>query len=789
MAVHDPQASKPTVLLPPSPNWYGAHIADWACDGSLYAFAARNVIVLVQPAAHACIAVLSSHTSRVTVVAFVPCAADVRDSALRLVSAAADCCVRVWDCRACKCLRAARGLPAEPSAAAVLRTGMLAVLGDKQGNMLTWRLDSASSKPVRLRMRLSAPIVSLAANPSVDAQEDSKDGSGTAAFHWLISSSYGGAMHAWAVPLRSGEPPPPPAPWFLAAAVNDTAIQVCGISGTSLTQGPLLRGHSGRPLVLPVGQQDRGVTTGAGLRDTLQASLEMRDLADAAAEEAGAASGPARVLAAQRGAALRLMRGDVGGALEVLAGSGALTADFVSMAAAGGRRVWEAAVRALAAQLETQGEQHLAALHLLSVADTVGLSSAAGCILAQDILAQEPLPPFPASIKDGYAVRSHDGPGEYSVEVGALAGTAPGRLSPGYVAYIGTGGPLPEGADAVVQIEHTEQLPPEPSGRQRVRIVKAAKGPGDDVRAVGSDIKAGEVVLQRGDRLGAAEIGLLATVGAAKLQVGGRPRVGVLSTGNELVEPGVQQLAPGQIRDANRAMLAAAAQAAGALVVDLGIAGDEAGQVEAKFEETINSGVDVLLTTGGVSMGDKDFIKPLLERRGTVHFGKVRMKPGKPLTFATLEIPAAGGSTRPLLVFGLPGNPVSSIVTFTLVVLPALRKLAGWLDPSLRRVHARLAAPLKLDPERPEYHRATLHWERRLGMEEGAVGGELVAESTGGQISSRLLSMRSANALLELPQASGTLPAGTMVSALLIADLGMMPVAESVALTAQPAAS
>ncbi len=158
---------------------------------------------------------------------------------------------------------------------------------------------------------------------------------------------------------------------------------------------------------------------------------------------------------------------------------------------------------------------------------------------------------------------------------------------------------------------------------------------------------------------------------------------------------------------------------------------------------------DMLLTSGGVSMGNLDLIKPLLDRLGRVHFGRLRMKPGKPCTFATVEV--AG---RHRLVFGLPGNPVSSLVTFYLLGVPALRKLAGRPDPELTRVQVCLSEPLRLDAYRPEYHRATIHWDRSLHDGRGG----LLAASTGNQASSRLLSMRSANALLELPQGDGVLP-------------------------------
>ncbi|DBA77249.1 hypothetical protein WJX79_006001 [Trebouxia sp. C0005] len=416
---------------------------------------------------------------------------------------------------------------------------------------------------------------------------------------------------------------------------------------------------------------------------------------------------------------------------------------------------------------------------------SVGFVDAVGSVLAENVQAPENVPPFPASIKDGYAVVTADGPGEYIVAFAAHAGRQQPRLQSGSVAYITTGAPVPEGADAVVQIENTEQLSERQDGEKRVRIVKAASQAGEDIRAVGSDIKVGQTVLQAGDMLGPAEIGILATVGAATLKVHRTPVVAVLSTGDEVVEPTTQHLHPGQIRDANRAMLVAACKVAGAQVVDLGIARDTEGHVEACLEKAINQQVDVLVTTGGVSMGERDFIKPLLERHGKVHFGKVKMKPGKPLTFATIELDSS--SKRRMLVFGLPGNPVSSIVTFNLVVVPALHKMAGWQHPMPRRVHVRTSQDLKLDPERPEYHRATVHWRRPPKVSDSHIGGEFAAESTGGQISSRLLSMRSANTLLEFPAAKGTIPKGSMVSALLIQDLAGMPISEHLTPTASPA--
>lgn len=383
------------------------------------------------------------------------------------------------------------------------------------------------------------------------------------------------------------------------------------------------------------------------------------------------------------------------------------------------------------------------------------LQAALGAILAEPIVAGEALPPFPASVKDGYAVVAADGPGIYPVIGEVTAGrVAEFQVTPGTVAYITTGAPLPPGADAVVMVEETTSQPAQ-NGTPYVRIGAQVRA-GDDVRPIGVDVQAGQVLLKAGERLGAAEVGLLATAGVVEAPVFPRPRVAVLSTGDELVEPSVRP-GPGQIRDSNRAMLFAAILANGGVAVDLGIAGDS----QAHLEERIQAGLhqaDILITSGGVSMGDLDLIKPLLAHAGAVHFGRVRMKPGKPVTFATAE---AGGRKR--LVFGLPGNPVSSLVTFYLFTVPALRALAGWPDPRLRRVQARLAQPLPLDPYRPEYHRAVLQWDEDEHC--------FIATSTGSQSSSRLLSMRTANALLELPQRDGVLAAGAEVTALLIGDL------------------
>ncbi len=397
---------------------------------------------------------------------------------------------------------------------------------------------------------------------------------------------------------------------------------------------------------------------------------------------------------------------------------------------------------------------------------TVDLLAAQGLVLAAPVYAADPLPPFRAAVKDGYAVVAGDGPGEYPVVGQSTAGHTPDFvLHPGQVAYITTGAPLPKGADAVVMVEQTQPLGDVGEAGPRVQIQVQVQ-PGHDVRPVGVDVAAGELVLAAGGLIGPAEIGLLATVGADRVLVHPRPRVAILSTGDELVAPG-ELPGPGQIRDSNRAMLLAAVAALGGIPVDLGIAGDDLDQLSDRLAVAFDH-ADVLITSGGVSMGDLDLLKPLLEEMGQVHFGRLRMKPGKPCTFATVgvadwddqgeEVP------RTVLVFALPGNPVSSLVTFYLMAGPALRKLAGWPNPHLRRVQAHLGQPLRLDPERPEYHRAILRWDRVLNDGQGGY----VALSTGSQSSSRLLSMRTANALLALPAAEGELAAGAVVEALII---------------------
>ncbi|KAL2316957.1 hypothetical protein Fmac_030833 [Flemingia macrophylla] len=399
---------------------------------------------------------------------------------------------------------------------------------------------------------------------------------------------------------------------------------------------------------------------------------------------------------------------------------------------------------------------------------TVPLHEALGKVLAQDIRAPQPHPPYPASVKDGYALLAADGPGVYPVVAESRAGDdALGvTLSPRTVAYVTTGGPIPDGADAVVQVENTEVVNDGSDGTKLVRILVQTTE-GNDIRPVGYDIEKDAIVLTSGEMLGAPEIGLLATVGVTMVKVYPTPTIGVLSTGDELVEPSTGHLGRGQIRDSNRAMLLAAAVQHQCKVMDFGIAKDDEEYQGRILDKAFASGIHILLTSGGVSMGDKDFIKPLLEKQGKLHFDKVFIKPGKPFTFAEIDLQSTDSK---ILAFGLPGNPASSLVCFHLFVVPAIRQLAGWTNPHHLRVQARLCQPIKTDPLRPEYHRASVIWTDNDGT--GNPG--FVAASTGLQVSSRLLSMRSANALLEFPATGSIVSAGTVVSAIMISDLRPM---------------
>jgi molybdopterin molybdotransferase len=377
--------------------------------------------------------------------------------------------------------------------------------------------------------------------------------------------------------------------------------------------------------------------------------------------------------------------------------------------------------------------------------ETVGLTQARGRNLAQDVLADANLPALPRSSVDGYAVIASDAATDLQVLEEVTAGQlAHVQVRPGAAVRIMTGGSLPEGTDAVVMFEDVEEV----DGRV---ILQHKPRLGENVHPPGMDLTASQLVLSKGQRIGPAEVGLLATVGCVQVPVFRAPRVAVLATGDELVEPD-QEPPPGAVRDSNRFALMAAAQEAGCEIVFQAHARDD----EATLERSIRAALDVadvLITSGGVSMGTRDLIKPLLDRLATIQFGRVSFKPGKPLTFATT---AAGK-----LCFGLPGFPVSSLITFEVFVRPALLKMRGAEQYLRPRVEAVLRHAIRPDPIRPEYQRATVTWEDH----------HFVARTTGLQASSRLMSIVGANALLEIHPGTETLVEGTMVQALLLANL------------------
>ncbi|ETW09214.1 hypothetical protein, variant 7 [Aphanomyces invadans] len=389
---------------------------------------------------------------------------------------------------------------------------------------------------------------------------------------------------------------------------------------------------------------------------------------------------------------------------------------------------------------------------------SVPLQEALGSVLAETVRSKEPLPPFRASVMDGYAVVASDGVGEFPILSRVAAGDAPGvHVTPGRVAYVTTGCPVPDGADAVVKIEDTEAVLGEDGKTEvAVKILHAVQS-GTSIRPIGHDIAQGEVIVEAGEVITPAVLGLLATVGIASVPIYKIPVVGVLSTGSELVDAtDAAGIRGGKIRDSNRPMLLAYMQQLHVKTVDLGICSDSWDSLRDLLFSKLPS-IDVLITSGGVSMGEHDLVKPLLKELGTVHFGRIHMKPGKPTTVATVPI---GGVDK--LVFALPGNPVSCLVTSCLLVQPALKRLRGHTIAQSSPVvfQARLLHPLPLDRDRPEYHRAVVRWEKN----------EWVATSTGVQASSRLLSCRHANALLHLPVGTH-LAAESVVECIFLSDM------------------
>jgi molybdopterin molybdotransferase len=369
--------------------------------------------------------------------------------------------------------------------------------------------------------------------------------------------------------------------------------------------------------------------------------------------------------------------------------------------------------------------------------ETVSVADAGGRVTAAAVRAEVDLPPFASSAMDGFAVRASDLPGTLPVVARIPAGRPAARpLAAGESMAISTGGVVPDGADAVAPIEDVVQ-------HDNSIEVAHAVAPGANVRPRGGDVAAGEVVVEAGVRLGASQLGALAAAGVASLPCARRPRVAVLTTGSELARVG-EPLAPGQIYESNGLMLAAALAAAGAAVELLPAVADD----ESAHREALDRGLaaDVLVTSGGVSVGPHDLVRRIEAELGVEEvFWQVAIKPGKPVSFGVF------GAT---LVFGLPGNPVSSLVGCELLVKPALRALQGLREPLPRFEPGRLASPLRRGEGRDELVRAR----SRLGPE------GIVLEPLSGQESHMIVRAAAADALVLVPRGEGELAAGAIVS-------------------------
>lgn len=333
----------------------------------------------------------------------------------------------------------------------------------------------------------------------------------------------------------------------------------------------------------------------------------------------------------------------------------------------------------------------------LQEAEEIALGTAQGRVLAQDLFATLDLPPWPNSAMDGYALRAADWRGEaLVVSQRIFAGQAPAALEPGTCARIFTGAPMPEGADCVEMQENAEVQPD-----QRVSFVQPLQV-GRNVRPQGQETRAGDCVLRAGTRLGPIELGLIASLGLAEVSVIRRPRVAVLSTGDELVDPG-QPLGPGQIYNSNRQLLCSALVALGCEVVDAGILPDDLQATRLRLAGL--AAVDLILSTGGVSVGEADFLGLALREEGQLTLLKLAIKPGKPLTV---------GHFRNIPVIGLPGNPASTLVTFTLLARPYLLRRLGQQDVAPLRFRVQAGFVWPKPGARREYLRARLEQGRAV---------------------------------------------------------------------------
>ena len=388
--------------------------------------------------------------------------------------------------------------------------------------------------------------------------------------------------------------------------------------------------------------------------------------------------------------------------------------------------------------------------------ETIPLEQASGRVLAEPFISQSDLPSFDNSSVDGFALRaadvssaSREAPAALAVTADIVAGSTPGTiLEPGTAARITTGAPLPAGADAVVMLEDTDSPPRAAGGAAPARVaIYRRVATAENVRPQAADLRAGETVFDPGQRLRPVDLGMLALLGKAAVRVYRRPTVAILSSGDELL-PVDAEPQPGKVHDANSFMLAALASEAGAHVIRLGIAADSRSALEGLLEGAASSGADMILSSAGVSVGALDFVREVVQTRGSLDFWRVNMRPGKPLAF---------GRYRDLPFFGLPGNPVSAFVGFLVFVAPAILRLSGTAEPPRRLLRARAGQLISSDG-RESYLRAILH-----EVESGHV-----AHLSGHQGSGNLLALTRANALLIIPSGVKSVPPGEEVIAWLL---------------------
>jgi len=389
----------------------------------------------------------------------------------------------------------------------------------------------------------------------------------------------------------------------------------------------------------------------------------------------------------------------------------------------------EATRRIAAAVTQARGYEHVA------------LRAALGRVLAEDIRSQLNVPPYANSAMDGYAVCGDDLTKNSETRL-AVSGTAfaghpfNGTVQRGTCVRIMTGAPMPRGTDTIIMQEHVTR-------EENHIIVGGGHKNGQHVRQAGEDIAAGSIILQRGKRLRPADIGLLASLGIAEAKVHRRVRVAFFSTGDELCSLG-KPLREGQIYDSNRYTLFGMLTQLGAEIIDMGTVADNRVAVADAFLEAAAC-ADALITTGGVSVGEADYVREILAELGQVDFWKIAMKPGKPLAF---------GKIKDTVFFGLPGNPVSAMVTFHQYVRPALLQIMGQTECAPTSVRLRLASRIKKSPGRMEYQRGIMQRDN---------SGDTVVKTTGAQGSHVLSSMSQANCFIVLPLECGNLEPGVLV--------------------------